>query len=260
MSPEKKSKRQERRQKIRQQERRNRLMTIGLIVLGAALLVFAVVWPQLRPVTEVVSVETGTYPDASDNTMGDPNAPIRIEEFGDFQCPFCERFHEETEPLLKQYYVDTGQVQFVFRSMGNFVSDNIARGRGTPAKTESRDAAQAAYCAGDQGKFWEMHAHLFANALGEDVGSFTERRIKTIAETVGLDMGAFNTCFDSGQYLDRVQQDFEDGQAANITGTPGFLVTYTVNGETKTKLIEGAQPFTTFQQELEAALNEISVQ
>ena len=260
MSPEKKSKRQERRQKIRQQERRNRLMTIGFIVLGAALLVFAVVWPQLRPVTEVVSVETGTYSNASDNTMGDPNAPIRIEEFGDFQCPFCERFHEETEPLLKQYYVDTGQVQFVFRSMGNFVSDNIARGRGTPAKTESRDAAQAAYCAGDQGKFWEMHAHLFANALGEDVGSFTERRIKTIAETVGLDMDAFNSCFDSGKYLERVQQDFEEGQAANINGTPGFLVTYTVNGETKTKLIEGAQPFTTFQQELEAVLNEINVQ
>ena len=260
MSPEKKSKRQERRQKIRQQEKRNRLMTIGFIVLGAALLVFAVVWPQLRPVTEVVSVETGTYPNASDNTMGDPNAPIRIEEFGDFQCPFCERFHEETEPLLKQYYVDTGQVQFVFRSMGNFVSDNIARGRGTPAKTESRDAAQAAYCAGDQDKFWEMHAHLFANALGEDVGSFTERRIKTIAETVGLDMDAFNSCFDSGKYLERVQQDFEEGQAANVTGTPGFLVTYSVNGETKTKLIEGAQPFTTFQQELEAALNEIDVQ
>ncbi len=260
MSPEKKSKRQERREKIRQQERRNRLLTIGFIALGAAFLVFAVVWPMLRPVAEVVSVETGTYPNANDNTMGDPNAPIKIEEFGDFQCPFCRRFHEETEPLLKQYYVDTGQVQFVFRSMGNFVSDNIAQGRGTPATTESRDAAQAAYCAGDQGKFWEMQAHLFANAIGEDVGSFTDRRIETIAETAGLDMNEFNSCYDSGKYLDRVQQDFEDGQAANINGTPGFLVTYTVDGETKTKLIEGAQPFTAFQQELEAVLNEIGAQ
>jgi predicted DsbA family dithiol-disulfide isomerase len=105
-----------------------------------------------------------------------------------------------------------------------------------------------------------MHAHLFANALGEDVGSFTDRRLKSIAETTGLDMAAFNSCYDSGKYLDRVQQDFEDGQAANITGTPGFLVTYTVDGETKTKLIEGAQPFTTFQQELETVLNEIGAQ
>ena len=72
-------------------------------------------------------------------------------------------------------------------------------------------------------------------------------------------MTAFNSCYDSGKYLDRVQQDYEDGQSAGVNGTPGFLVTYTVNGETKTKLIEGAQPFSTFQTELEAVLNEIGV-
>lgn len=257
MSPEKKSKRQERRAKMAQQEKRNRLLTIGLIVLGAALVVFAVIWPQIRPIAAVVSVDPGTHFQPDDNTMGDPNAPIKIEEFSDFQCPFCERFHEETEPLLRQYYIDTGRVQFIYRSMGNFVSDNIARSRGTPAKTESRDAALAAYCAGDQDKFWEMHAHIFANTLGEDVGSFTDQRLKAIAEAAGLDMTAFNSCYDSGKYLDRVQQDYEDGQSAGVNGTPGFLVTYTVNGETKTKLIEGAQPFSTFQTELEAVLNEI---
>ena len=257
MSPEKKSKRQERREKMRQQERRNRLLTLGLITVGALFLVFAVVWPQIRPVAEVVAVDPGTHTNAEDNAMGDPNAPITIEEFSDFQCPFCERFHQETEPLLRQYYIDTGKARFVYRSMGNFVSDNIARSRGTPAKTESQDAAMAAYCAGDQNKFWDMHAHIFANALGEDVGSFTDKRLKAIAETTGLDMDQFNSCYDSGKYRDRVQQDFEDGQAANINGTPGFLVTYTVNGETKTKLIEGAQPFSVFQQELEAILNEV---
>ena len=257
MSPEKKSRRQERREAMLRQERRNRLLTIGLITLGAAFLVFAVVWPQLRPVAEVVSLEPVTYPNADDNTLGDPNAPITIEEFADFQCPFCERFHNETEPLLKQYYIDTGKVHFVFRSMGNFVSDNIARSRGTPATTESRDAAQAAYCAGDLDKFWDMQAHIFANVLGEDVGSFSDRRLKEIAEAASLEMDQFNSCYDSGKYLDRVQQDFEDGQAAGVNGTPGFLVTYTVNGETRSRLIEGAQPFSTFQQELEAILNEI---
>lgn len=260
MTREKRSKRQERRAKIVQQERRSRLLTIGLIVLGSALVVFAVIWPQLRPVAEVVSVEPGTHPNASDNSIGDPNAPIKIEEFADFQCPYCEQFHQQTELLLRQYYIDTGKVHFVYRSMGNFVSDNLARARGTAAKTESRDAALAAYCAGDQNKFWDMHAHLFANALGEDAGSYTDKRLKAIAETSGLDMAAFNSCYDSGKYLDRVQQDAEDGQAANINGTPGFLVTYTVNGETKTKLIEGAQPFSTFQTELEGILNEIGVQ
>ena len=259
MSPEKKSKRQERRERIAQQERRGRLFTIGLIVLGAALVVFAVIWPQIRPVAQVVSVDPGAGYKTDDNTMGDANAPITIEEFADFQCPYCERFHKETEPLLRQYYIETDKVRFVYRSMGNFVSDNIARAKGSPAKTESQDSALAVYCAGDQDKFWEMHAHLFANVLGEDAGSFSNRRLKSIAETTGLDMAAFNSCYDSGKYRDRVQQDYEDGQAAKINGTPGFLVTYTVNGETKTKLIEGSQPFSTFQTELEAILNELGV-
>jgi protein-disulfide isomerase len=257
MSAERKSKRQERREKIAQRERRNRLITIGLIIIGAVLLVAAVVWPQIRPIANVVSVDPGTHPNADDNAMGDPNAPIKIEEFADFQCPYCEQFHTQTEPLLRQYYIDTGKAQFVFRSMGNFVSDNIARAKGTPATTESRDAALAVYCAGDQNKFWEMHAHLFANALGEDAGSFTDRRLKAIAEIVGLDTAAFNSCYDSGKYLDRVEQDLKDGQAANVTGTPSFVITYTVNGETKTRFIGGAEPFTKFQQELEAALSEI---
>jgi protein-disulfide isomerase len=206
-----------------------------------------------------VAADPGTLFKPEDNTLGDSNAPVKIEEFADFQCPFCERFHLETEPLLKQYYIDTGKVHFVYRSMGNFVSDNVARAKGTSATTESRDAALAAYCAGDQDKFWEMHAHLFANVLGEDAGSFSDRRLKSIAETAGLDMAAFNNCYDSGKYLDRIQQDAEDGQAANVTGTPGFIITYTVNGETKTERIDGAQPFSAFQQKLEAILTEVGV-
>ena len=188
--------------------------------------------------------------------MGDPNAPITIEEFSDFQCPFCERFHQQTEPLLKQYYIDTGKVHFVYRSMGNFVSGNIGG-----ATTESQDAALAAYCAGEQNKFWEMHALLFGNVIGEDAGSFTDRRLGAIAEKVkGLDLDKYNSCYNSSKYADRVQQDLKDGQAAGVTGTPGFILTYTVNGETKTKKIDGAQPFSTFQQEIEAALTEAGAQ
>lgn len=256
MSNEKKSKRQERREKMKKQEARNRLVMIGLITLGAALLVFAFIYPSLRPIAEVVSIDPGTHPNPDDNSMGDPNAPIVIEEFSDFQCPFCERFHEQTEPLLRQYYVDTGQVRFVYRSMGNWVSRNIGGGR-----TESQDAALAAYCAGEQNKFWEMHAYLFANVLGEDVGSYTDKRITAIAEKVeGLDLAQFQSCYDSGKYEDRVQQDLADGLAANVGGTPAFLMTYTVNGETRTRLIEGAQPFSVFQTEIEAALAEMGLQ
>ncbi len=256
MSPEKEtSKRQLRREEMRRRSQRQRLMTIGFIILGALLIVAPIVYQMLRPVAQVVAVDPGTHPNPIDNAMGDSNAPIKIEEFSDFQCPFCERFHEETEPLLRQYYIDTGKVQFIYRSMGNWVSGNIGGGR-----TESQDSALASYCAGEQNKFWEMHAHLFANVLGEDAGSFTDKRIYAIAEKIeGLDVDQFNSCYDSGKYDDRVQQDLQDGTAANIDGTPGFLITYTVDGETRTKLIEGAQPFSVFQQELEAALNEMGV-
>jgi len=252
MSPDKKSKRQERREKIKQQEQRSRLITIVLVTLGAALLVFAFIYPSLKPAVAVVAIDPGTHFQPNDNSMGDPNAPIKIEEFSDFQCPYCERFHEDTESLIQQYYVETGKVLFTYRSMGNWVSQNIGGGR-----TESQDAARAAYCAGEQNKFWDMHATLFGNVLGEDAGSFTDKRIVLIAEKAGLIMDQFNSCYDSGKFKDRTEQDMKDGLAAGVNGTPGFLVTWTVNGETKTKLIEGAQPFNVFQQELEAILLEI---
>lgn len=252
---ENKSKRQERREKMHKRERNSRLLTIGIITVGAALLVFAVVWPLIRPVAEVVAVESKPRTNVDRNTAGDPNAPIKIEEFADFQCPFCERFYQDTEPLLMQYYVETGKVQYVYRSMGNWVSQNVGG-----ANFESQNAAAAAYCAGDQNKFWEMHDALFANVLGENIGSFSDRRLEAIAGKAGLNVSEFSACYNSGKYEEQVQQDLKDGTAAGVTGTPGFLVTYTVNGETKTKLIEGAQPFNAFQQELEAMLNEIGAQ
>ena len=256
MSNVRKSKRQERREKIQKQQSRSRLYMILGITILAIVVVGLFVMQSLRPAIGVVNVDPGTHPNPNDNSMGDPNAPIKIEEFSDFQCPYCERFHSDTEPLLRQYYIDTGKVLFTYRSMGNWVSRNVGG-----ASTESQDAALAAYCAGDQNKFWEMHALLFGNVKGEDVGSFTDKRIKLIAEKVpGLDVGQFNSCYDSGKFKDRVQQDLADGTAAGITGTPAFVVTYTVNGETKTKVIEGAQPFSQFQQDIEAALNEIGAQ
>ena len=145
---------------------------------------------------------------------------------------------------------------FTYRSAGNFVSQNS--GSGT---TESSDAAAAAYCAEDQGKFWEMHDSLFENNRDvENQGSFTSRRLTAIAESVGLDMTTYQDCYDSGKYKDRVQKDFNDATAAGLQGTPFFVITYAVNGVIKTDTINGAEPFSTFQVKLEAILNEIGVQ
>jgi len=263
MSPDKVvSKRQERREQIRRQEQRGRLLTIGLITVGALFVVFAFIYPQVKPIVDVVTVTSEARPNVNRNSMGDPQAPIQITVYSDFQCPYCKQFLNETEALLTQYYIVPGKVYFTYRSTGNWVSDNIARATGATPKTESQDAARAAYCAADQNKFWEMHDALFANNRDvEDQGSFASRRLTTIAETVaGLDVTAWQSCFDSEKYDDQTDQDLEDALAANIEGTPYFVVTYTVNGEEKTKTLNGAQPFNVFQVELEAILSEVDAQ
>jgi protein-disulfide isomerase len=195
----------------------------------------------------------GLNPDR--NSIGDPNAPIHITEFGDFQCPFCKRFHTDTEALLINAYIKTGKVYFTYRSAGNWVSQNIGQGN-----TESQDAALAAYCAADQNKFWDMHDALFASASGEDQGSFTSERLTAIAKNAGLEMTAYQKCYDSGKYADQVQQDYADTLAAGIHGTPSFIVIYTANGGTQQSLIQGAQPFEAFQQIIDSILKKPGVQ
>ena len=250
MIEEKRNKRQERRDKARQRSQVSRNRTMVYIAIGAALLVLAFIWPSLRPITDIVTVEVEPKPQAEGTSMGDPNAPIQLVEFSDFQCPFCEKHFTDTEPLLIEHFISTGKVYFTYRSAGNWVSGNLGG-----VRTESQDSAAAAYCAADQDKFWEMHASLFANNRDvEDQGSFTDRRLKAIAENVGLDMAAFNECYDNGKYADRVQEDLTAAQDAGIEGTPYFVMTYTVNGETSTETINGAQSINEFQQKIEAAL------
>jgi protein-disulfide isomerase len=248
MSPEKKmSKRQVMRAKRERQARIQQIGIIGIIVVGAVLVAFALIYPNLKPVGAVATANAHDRPMVNDNALGDPNAPIKIEEFSDYQCPYCARFHEETETQLTDTYVADGTVYFVYRSFGEFIGP------------ESKAAAEAAYCAGDQNKYWEYHDILFANQTGENVGAFTNRRLQAFAESLSLDMNAFDSCLNSGKYSDRVDQDGVDGTAAGVTGTPAFFLTYTVNGETKHKLIAGANPLSEFQTQIEAALTEMGI-
>ena len=231
-----------------------------LVVLCAVVaLVVGVLFAAPRVANQLNSVKkTSTINPAADlntnrNSLGDPNAPIHIIEFGDFQCPFCKQFHAETEPLLISTYIKTGKVYFTYRSAGNWVSRNIGGG-----KTESQDAALAAYCAGDQNKFWEMHAALFSNNHDvEDQGSFASDQLTSIAKNAGLEMTAYQSCYNSGKYASQVQQDYSDAIAANIQGTPSFIVIYKVNGVSSSSFIQGAQPFGAFQQIIDTILNQL---
>ncbi len=249
------SKRQAFREKRRQTAQRNRLITIGAVVVVALIVVLFLVVPQLKPIAAIQTAPPQTRPEVSRNTSGDPNAPVKLTVFSDYQCPYCKEFWSGTEAQVIDAYVKTNKVQFIERSAGNWVSGNMGGGG-----TESQDAAMAAYCAADQNKFWEMNDALFSNVLGEEAGSFTPRRLQAIAQSVGLDMNAFNACYSSNKYQNQVSQDFQDAQAAGIQGTPFFVISYTVGGQTKTDTIDGAQPFSDFQQKLNAALAAVGAQ
>jgi len=225
MSPDKKSKRQERREKMRQQEQRRRLLTIGLISIGAALLVFAIVWPQVRSVGEIITVTPASLPSPEGLSLGDPNASVTIDVFEDFQCPACEFFNESIEPLIVEHLITPGKVHYVFHHYP-FIDGAGATGGG-----ESDQAANASMCANEQGKFWDMKAIIFANWNGENQGNLNNRRLQAMAERIGLDMSSFNDCFGANKYEADIQADFENGEELGVSGTPSVFVNGTRVGQ-----------------------------
>jgi len=246
------SKRQEIRQKRARQERTQQIMLIVGIVIVAAAIVGWIALSQ-QPVAGMVPPRLITVPQPNLNAAGDPNAPVKIIEYADFQCPFCMNFWRDTEAQVMDTYVKTGKVYFIYRSVGAFLGAGSAR------------AAEAAYCAGDQGKFWDMHDSLFTNQGPENANSLADNRIVAIAQQVsGLDMGAFNTCFTGGKYASKVTQDGADAQkdipagsnfaaliAAGQYSSQGISTpTFLVNGT----IIPGAAPFSDFQKAIDAAL------
>jgi protein-disulfide isomerase len=168
-----------------------------------------------------------------EHPLGSPAAPVTIVEYADFQCPFCVRFALGGEKDIIREYVDTGQVQLVFRQFP-FIGD------------ESSLAAEASECAADQDRFWEYHDLLFEKHEGENVGTYRPDNLKSYAEEVGLDPEGFATCLDSGQHRAAVEVAKTIGAAQGVRSTPTFFI----DGQK----FEGAPAFEEFSQIIEAAL------
>jgi protein-disulfide isomerase len=189
-----------------------------VITLVAALLVFLVIWQPLSTVGEIVTVTPMALPESDGLSLGDPNAPVTIDIFEDFQCPACKSFTETIEPLVIENLVASGQARYVYHNYP------FLDGDGAGSSGESDQAANASMCANEQGKFWEMKAHLYANWNGENQGGFNDRRLQAIAESVDLDMDAFNSCFSANEYEEEIQADFDLGQDMGVSGTPTVFV------------------------------------
>ena len=170
--------------------------------------------------------------------LGDPNAPITLVEFGDYQCFFCNKFFHSTEQKLLENYVDTGKVKMIFKDF-------------TIIGPDSKTAAHAAHCADDQDLFWQYHDMLYNNWNGENNGWASSENLLRMAQDVGLDIDKFTDCMLNEIHTQIISASNADARTLGLTGTPGFFVISPNNQVTK---IPGAQPFHVFQKIFDSEL------
>ncbi len=216
----------------------------GAIVVAALLIAGALIYntgakalPPANTAAQIAgSAGSGSLIDSDDVILGNPDAPVTIVEFGDYQCPFCGKFFTDVEPLIRDQYIKTGKVKMVFRDFP-FLGD------------ESERAAEASQCAAEQGKFWAYHDNLYRAEIAdgkENSGNLTAAFLASLAGRTGIDPVKFSSCLGSGTYAQEVKKDYDDGVAAGVRGTPATFV----NGTPLT----GAVPFAQFQAAIEEAL------
>ena len=176
----------------------------------------------------------GAFNVFADKTLGDSDAPVVMVEYGDYQCPYCAKFHEDTFPLIKENYIDTGKVQYEFRHFPlNFHADAM-------------NAAKAAQCAYEQGKFWEFHDIIFENQTQLGDAFYTQT-----ASQLGLNAGKFKDCVSSQKYLSKIQTQSQEGGAAGVTGTPGSFL---IGPDGNVVAIKGAQPYSVVKSSIDQML------
>lgn len=175
------------------------------------------------------------------HAIGNAQAPVTMIEFTDLQCPFCRRFQTTTFSEIKKDYIDTGKVRFVVRSMP------------LSMHPYAQGAAEAAHCAGDQGKFWQ-----FREAVLDDQVPPTADVLLKHAKELGLSLQEFQACLNGNKYKQVIDADTDDATAAGIHGTPAFVIGRANGGWIKGVSVIGARPFPFFQQQIEKALNEPS--
>jgi len=172
---------------------------------------------------------------------GSANAPVTLVEFTDYECGFCARHVKETVPEIERDYVATGKIKYVFR---NFPLESIHK--------QSFKAHVASTCAGEQGKFWEMHDRLFTNQTALSPAQLLEH-----ARAIGLKVEQFQSCFDAGTHAQQIRGDIAEGEKAGVTGTPTFFLGRTTPNSPTLKVtntLVGAKPYSAFKEAIDALL------
>ena len=166
--------------------------------------------------------------------LGNPNAKITIVEFGDYQCTFCYKFHDETMKKINQEYIKTANVNFIYKDFPLNGEQSIL-------------ASEASYCAQKQNKFWEYHDTLYNNWGGENTGWITENVLQRFARDVGLNLDEFSQCLENSEYRQKVLENEQFAREIGINATPSFLIF----NDSELYRIIGAQPFDKFEQAIQ---------
>lgn len=233
---------EDRRKKNQRQKTLMLTLMIGGVVLVVAAIVVAVISSSRVNLSldDIIQPEIDLRVRVDRNTLGDPNAPVVIEEYSDFGCSHCADFALGIKKLIEQEYIESGQVYLVFHSVGGML--------GSPATLQ---AAEGAYCAADQNVFWPFHDLIFANqvTLFQNRNADISGTLVQFAELLELNPDQFDTCLAERKYQNLAAQDEVDATQKGITGTPTFIV----NGV----LLRGNQSFEYFQQVIEEELAKV---
>lgn len=176
--------------------------------------------------------------------IGNLSAPIIIIDFSDFQCHLCARHVRNTEPLINETYIQTGQAALVFKHLPNRGFDSMG-------------AHLAAQCVHEQGRFWQFYKTLYENQKGIDSGWVNKDNLKKFASQIpGLNMQQFNSCFDGQAYKEFIENDIKLANSQGFLDTPNFVIVNSIDGSDP-EVIRGAQPFPSFQSIMEKKLDEV---
>lgn len=198
--------------------RKRRLFLIGGAIALAVLVAGALIWSNRDssnlPTLHVAEAAAFDGIPMDGRVIGDPNAPLRLVEYGDYQCPACASFSNQIFPELLSDYIATGQVSFEFRDLAFLGNDSVT-------------AAQAAACAIEQDGFWLYHDTIYANHYGENLGNLSTSRLLQMAELSGLDRDQIASCLDDGTTAAEVQAMHQEATQLGVNSTPSFVL----NGE-----------------------------
>ena len=193
---------------------------------------------------EVIStnIPPSTFMANGSPILGDPNAPITLIEFGDYQCHFCNVHFHNTEHRLLEKFIKTGKVKMIFKDFTIIGPDSV-------------NAAHGTHCANDQGKFWEYHDILYNNWTGENNGWAASDNLLRFAQEIELDIDQWSDCMIDEKYSQIISYSSKDARELGITGTPAFFV---IGPDNEITRISGAQPYEIFEKIFNSELAKLS--